>query len=189
MKSPEQQWLEEDSEKLLKHIGIQKKHKMLDFGCGKGNYTIPAARVVGKEGLVYAADKDKKTLDKLMRRAKASGLKNITRLDAIKKAKIKLDDKCLDVVLLYDVLHYYYYPQSEDRRQLLGEVHRVLKPNGLLSFFPTHLESYMEPRLEDVKKEISEAGFHPESEYPDLTMIHDDNLEKGCIINYRKISA
>jgi hypothetical protein len=47
----------------------------------------------------------------------------------------------------------------------------------------------MEPRLDDVKKEISEAGFRPESEYPDLIMIHDDNLEKGRIINYRKISA
>jgi len=149
MKSLEQQWLEEDGEKLVKHIGIQKKHKMLDFGCGKGNYTIPAAKVVGKEGLVYATDKDKKALGKLVRRAKALGLKNIIRLEAINKAKIELDNKCLDVVLLYDVLHYYYYPQAKDRRQLLGEVHRVLKPNGLLSFFPTHLESYMEPRLEE----------------------------------------
>ena len=91
------------------------------------------------------------------------------------------------MVLLYDVLHHYYYPQAEDRRQLLVEIHRVLKKNALLSFYPTHLESHMKPRLEDVEKEIREANFNLESEYPNLTMMHDDNLEKGRIFNYRKI--
>lgn len=186
MKSTVEHWLEEAGEKLLEHIGIKRKQKILDFGCGEGNYTIPAARVVGKEGLVYASDKDKRALDQLMRKAKSMGLNNIIRLDTTKWSQIELDNEYLDAVLLYDVLHYYYYPQAEDRRQLLREVYRVLKPNALLSLYPTHLQSYMEPKLEDVKREIKEANFRLDSEYSGVTMIHDDNLEKGHIINFRK---
>jgi len=145
--------------------------------------------VVEKEGLVYASDKDKRALDQLMRKAKSMGLKNIIRLDTSKQSRIELDNECVDVVLLYDVLHYYYYPRAEDRRQLLREVHRALKPNALLSLYPTHLQSFMELKLEDVEIEIKEANFYLESEYPEMLMIHDDNLEKGQIMNFRKASS
>lgn len=189
MKSTVECWLEGAGEKLLKHIGIKKKQKVLDFGCGEGNYAIPAARVVEKEGLVYASEKDKGALDRLMRKAKSMGLKNIIRLDTSKQLKIELDNEGVDVVLLYDVLHYYYYPRAEDRRQLLREVHRVLKPNALLSLHPTHLQPYMEPRLENVAREIKEANFYLESEYPGMLVIHDDNLEEGQVMNFRKASS
>ncbi len=56
------------------------------------------------------------------------------------------------VVLLYDVLHSYYFSVNE-RRKLLREVYRVLKPNALLSVYPEHME------LEEVKREIEEANF------------------------------
>ena len=187
MKSNAEYWLEEAGEKLLERIGMKKKQKVLDFGCGEGNYTIPAARVVGKLGLVYAADKDKRALDQLMHRAKSMDLNNIVRLYTAKGSGIELDNECVDVVLLYDVLHYYYYPRAEERRQLLREVYRVLKPNALLSLFPTHLQSYMEPKLEDVKREIKEANFYLESEYPRMRMIHDDNLEQGQVMNFKKV--
>jgi len=180
-------WLEEVGEKLLKHIGIEEKQTVLDFGCGKGNYTIPAARVVGKDGFVYASDKDKRSLDILMLKAKNMGLINIIRLSTTKAPEIDLDNECLDAVLLYDVLHHYYYPHAEERRRLLAEIHRVLRENALLSFYPTHLESYMKPQFEDIEREIREANFDLEIEYTNLTMIHDNNLEKGRIRNYRKI--
>ena len=66
MQSDVTYWLEEAGEKLLKHIGIKEKQKVLDFGCGEGNYAIPAAQVVGKDGVVYASDKVKMSLDILI---------------------------------------------------------------------------------------------------------------------------
>ena len=138
---------------------------------------------------MYALDEDKETLDQLMSKAKSIGLKNITRVDASDKSRIRLDNESVDVVLLYDILHYYYFPEEEDRRQLLYEVYRVLKPNGLLSLYPTHLESHREPRLDDVKREIEESNFHEENEHTDMTMVHDDNIEEGCVINFRKENA
>lgn len=182
-------WIEESGESILKYIGIKRGQKVLDFGCGSGNYTIPAARVVGEQALVYALDEDKETLDQLMSKAKSIGLKNITRVDASGKSRIRLDNESVDVVLLYDVLHYYYFPEEEDRRQLLYEVYRVLKPNGFLSLYPTHLESHREPRLDDVKREIEESNLHEENEYTGMIMVHDDNIEEGCVINFRKENA
>jgi len=43
---------------LLERIGISKGQTVLDFGCGYGIYTIPVAKIVGKQGRVYALDKE-----------------------------------------------------------------------------------------------------------------------------------
>jgi len=48
---------------------------IVDFGCGYGSYTIPAAKMVGEKGKVYALDKNKKALDTVMKKAEAQGLK------------------------------------------------------------------------------------------------------------------
>ena len=186
MKNTVQNWMEKEAEKFLKDIGIKKGQKVLDFGCGSGNYTIPTARIVGEEGLVYALDQDEGTLDGLMRKAELMGLKNIIRLDTSQESRIGLDDESVDVVLIYDVLHYYYFPRAEDRKRLLREVYRVLKPNAVLSLYPAHLESNMEPKLGEVKREIEEANFYLEGGYSGMRMVHDDNLVKGRVMNFRK---
>jgi ubiquinone/menaquinone biosynthesis C-methylase UbiE len=186
MKSALETWIKEAGEKFLKDIGIKGGQKVLDFGCGSGNYTIPAAKIAGEEGLVYALDKDKRSLDQLMHKAESMGLKNIIRLDTSNESGTGLDNESVDVVLLYDVLHYYYFPRAEDRRQLLREVYRVLKPSALLSLYPTHLQSYMEPKLEDVEREMQEASFYLECEYSGTLIIHDKDLEKGQVMNFRK---
>jgi len=38
---------------FLKDIGMTGNQSILDFGCGLGNYTIPAAVVVRRMGKVY----------------------------------------------------------------------------------------------------------------------------------------
>ena len=82
------------------------------------------------------------------------------------------------MVLLYDVLHSYYFSVDE-RRKLLREVYRVLKPNALLSVYPEHME------LEEVKREIEEANLHFEVEYF-KTIIHDGRYTHGHILNFRR---
>ncbi len=180
-------WFKYHGENNLKRVGFKKGQTVLDFGCGSGVYTIPVAEIIGERSLIYALDKDSMELERLMSRAKSMGITNIVRLDASSKTSIALNNESIDVVLLYDILHYYYYPEKHERRKLLSEVYRILKPAGMLSLYPTHLDSSNEPNFSDVKREIEDADFCLEQEIRGLQMMHDGGSEKGKVINYRKI--
>jgi len=180
MKSDVEKWLKAGGEIYLKDIGIKKGQSILDFGCGDGHYTIPAAKVVGKKGLVYAQDKDKEALDGLIKKAKAEGLENIKVIKTQGELKIDLNDKSLDAVLLYDVLHYH---DMEERRKIYGEVYRILKNGALLSVFPRHHKEEMQLELEEVKKEIEKADFSFERKFF-KRLLHDDNFVKDYVFNF-----
>ena len=186
-------WLEKDGVAFFTKMGLSKGQIALDFGCGTGNYAIPAAVSVGKEGRVYALDKERRGfwpsegLDKLIQRAESRALQNIVVVKTSGELKIELEDDSVDVVLLHDVLHYYYFPRKEERMKLLREIQRVLKPNGFISFYPGDPEvsrNYSE--LETIKSEIEEANFHLESEYIG-TVIHEDVIQKGGVLKFRKV--
>ncbi len=186
-------WLEQGGVEFFTKVGLKKGQIALDFGCGAGNYAIPAAVNVGREGRVYALDKERRGfwpsegLDKLIDRAESRALQNITVMKTLGELKIELEDDSVDVVLLYDVLHYYYFPSKEDRMKLLREIQRVLKPNGFISFYPGDPEvsrNYSE--LETIKREIEEANFQRESEYIG-TVIHENVIQKGRVVKFRKV--
>jgi ubiquinone/menaquinone biosynthesis C-methylase UbiE len=172
--------LESQAFEILQRLGIKGGQIVLDFGCGSGTYTIPTAKMVGEQGKVYALDKNKKVLNELMRKAKSAGLRNIIkRMDTSGESKIDLTDESVDVVLLFDVFHRYYFPRANDRRGLLTEIRRIMKPSASISVWPKHMES-------DAKEEIEAAGFSLESECSG-TLIHDGHdSEKSQILNFRK---
>jgi ubiquinone/menaquinone biosynthesis C-methylase UbiE len=104
----------------------------LDYGCGIGSYTLPAARIVGDEGEVYALDIHPLAIQGVERRADSAGLTNIQTI--LSGLETGLPDGHVDVVLLYDVFH-----AVEDQETLLRELHRVLRPGGILAVLPDHL--------------------------------------------------
>lgn len=178
MGSDSEKWLKEDGEKVLKEIGIREGQVILDFGCGSGIYSLPGAKIIGAQGKIYALDKNKIELNELMRKAKSQELRNIKTVKTSGELRIPSGDESIDMVLLYDVLHSYYFSVNE-RRKLLREVYRVLKPNALLSVYPEHME------WEEVKREIEEANFCFEVEYF-KTIIHDGRYTRGHILNFRR---
>jgi len=164
---------------VLQQLGIRKGQTVLDFGCGSGTYTIPTAKIVGKEGRVYALDKDKEALDKVVQKAESAGLENIERIDTLGELTINLTGESVDVVLLFDVFHSYYFSQANDRRRLLNEIYRIMKPFAFVSLWPKHMES-------EAKGEVESANFCLESEYSG-TLIHDNkDRERGQILNFKK---
>ena len=182
MKSDVQRWLQGGGEVYLKNIGIKRGQIVLDFGCGEGHYAIPAAKVVGRRGLVYAQDKEKKALEEVIKKAKAEGLENIKRLKTEGELKIDLNDGSVDAVLLYDVLHYHHI---KERRKIYREVHRILRSGALLSVFPRHHEEEMQLKLEEVKEEIKEANFVFERKLVG-TLLHDVSYVKDSVLNFKK---
>ena len=171
--------LESRAIEVLERIGFRRGQVILDFGCGTGTYTIPVASIVGEQGRVYALDKDREALDELMQKAELAGLRNIERMETSGKLEIGLTDESVDVVLLFDVFHSYYFPQAGERKRLLKEIYRVMKPSAFMSVWPKHMES-------EAESEIENAKFRLEKEIAE-TLIHDNkDLERGKISNFKK---
>ena len=97
----------------------------LDYGCGTGCFSIPAARMVGESGKVFALDCFPRQLEVVTRRSRKEGLTNIEVI--LSECDTGLPDACVDVVWMCDVLH-----EVQDRRAVLEEVHRVLRREGTL---------------------------------------------------------
>lgn len=129
------QWLTENARDVLIKVGIRDRQTVLDYGCGPGTFSLAAAGVVGGEGKVYALDVRPRALERIKEKANGEKIKNIETvlLDASGFAT-GLDNETIDVILLYDVFH-----DIKDRQGLLKELHRVLRPEGILSVFPMHV--------------------------------------------------
>lgn len=184
-----EKWEKKEGIKFLRRIGIKSGQTILDFGARVGYYSIPAARIVGREGIVYALDKDSYSLNELKRKMTEQGLENIIIIKANDNLKIRLENNSIDVVLLYDVLHL-----INDREKLYKEVHKVLQDNGLFSVYPKHnkfdspgwgLEN-MTPK--DIKNEIENCGFYFEEEYCS-SLSHDESINYGCVLNFKKMEG
>jgi len=141
---------------------------------------------VGEEGKVYAIDEDGEALDELMKSAVLEKVRNIEIVKASEELKIPVEDESIDVVLLYDVLHY-----IEERRKIIDEVHRVMKTNGFLSIYPKHhkldspLSGLANLTLEDIIKEVEISNFYLERK-SFKRLVHVDNYDKGYILNFRR---
>jgi ubiquinone/menaquinone biosynthesis C-methylase UbiE len=179
------QWLNGNCHRFLRRAGIAEGQRVLDFGCGRGNYTIPAARIVGKRGVVYALDKDPEALDRLMATAESEHLSNVRRVDVADNGHIPLRSQSVDGILLYDVLHGGYFPDERDRRSTLRELRRILRGGGWVSFYPTHLKQYG-LTFERLRNELGDAGFAVADNGHTRTLIHDDNLVRGRVFDVRK---
>ena len=182
-------WLEGEGQAFAKNIGIEKGQVVLDYGCGSGHYAIPAAIAVGEEGRVYAVDQDENALKRLRSAAQSAGLENVVPIfDQSDDVTIDLEDESVDVILLYDVLH---YMEPEKRQSVYENARRVLQTGAILSVYPKHCKSdeplwnLADMELEDVILEIESAGFHLEQK-PFVKLVHDENFAEGYILNFRK---
>lgn len=97
---------------------------VVEFGCGYGTFTIPAARVV--EGRVYGLDIEANLVAELTRKAGTEGLANVTAevRDVVSDGS-GLPGGCAGYAMLFNILH------IEDPVGLLREACRVLLPGGL----------------------------------------------------------
>ena len=183
------EWLNGEGKTFLKDIGIKKGDVVLDFGCGNGHYTIPAAEVVKREGKVYALDNYSGSIDKLMEIVKNKSLKNIIPLHPqTEETKINLESESIDVVLLYDVLH---YNNVFERNRIYEEIYRILKNGGILSVYPKHLKTdepfwnFSDMELNDIIDEIESRHFFLQKKYY-KKLLHNSQYNMGYILNFVK---
>jgi len=118
---------------ILKEVKIKQGFHVLDYGCGPGSYIIPFAELVGKSGKIYALDIHPLAIQKVQRIASKKQLKNVETIHS--DCKTGLQGNSIDVILLYDILH-----DLGEADEILKELHRVLKSNGILSVRDHHMK-------------------------------------------------
>lgn len=120
-------------QRLLKKARLEEGMYVVDYGCGAGSFTIPAAELVGPEGKVFAVDIHPLALRSVRKRASRNALENIETI-LIKGYDTGIRDSSIDRVLLIDT-----FAQIENREALLRELHRVLKRDGFLLLAREHM--------------------------------------------------
>ena len=177
-------WMDEEGLQLLRSIGFGEGDVVVDFGCGRGDYTLMLARVVGERGKVYSVDKDKGVLSELMGRAYGKGLTNVhgtfVSRDEQPPTELPLPNASIDAFWLSDVLHDGYFENDEHKKALVSEVRRTLKKDGFIAVHPVHME---EKRLKTV---IKKAGFHMDREYRRVVLFHGSEFHKASIFRFKR---
>ena len=118
---------------ILKEAGVKPGYRVLDYGCGPGSYSIAAARMVTDTGTVHSLDIHPLALEYISKKARNKNISNIKTINS--DCATGLSDESIDIILLYDILHDLSRPQ-----EILTELHRVLKPEGVLSISDHHLK-------------------------------------------------
>jgi ubiquinone/menaquinone biosynthesis C-methylase UbiE len=117
---------------VLKEVGIKPGDSVLDYGCGPGSYILPLFSLVEKTGKIFAIDIHPLAIKSAQDISTKSGLENVKTIHS--DCKTGLPDQSIDVVLLYDTYHDLSNPD-----EVLQEIKRILKPEGILSFSDHHM--------------------------------------------------
>ena len=150
----------QDPEAIFSEVGLRPGMTVVDIGCGQGYFAIPAAKMAGKDGMVYGIDIDEEGIETLKDRASREGLDNVKTFIGSAETTVPCEG-CADIVFLGICLH-----DFEDPSQVLNNAKRMLKPSGTLAdldWKKLHMEGGppYKIRFSEAKaaKLITDAGF------------------------------
>ena len=117
--------------KLLRAAGLKPGQKVLEVGCGPGFFTIPASKIVGKEGFIYAVDVHPLAIERVKEKIEKEGIKNVGYILA-NASDTGLPDRSIDLAFIFGLRYI-----AGGLGNVIAEIHRILKPGGVLSFEKT----------------------------------------------------
>jgi SAM-dependent methyltransferase len=146
---------------VLKRLGLSSAcRNVVDFGCGYGTFTIPAAQIAS--GVVYALDIESEMVELTRRKVVEACLNNVEvrQLDFVVNGT-GLADGSVDYAMLFNILH------AEERMALLRETWRILKGDGKLAIIhwnydpttPRGPSMGIRPKPEDCRVWAEQIGF------------------------------
>jgi SAM-dependent methyltransferase len=138
--------------KVLDHIGIQPGERVLELGPGPGAFSVEAARRAEPGGTLVAVDIQPQMIAAVEKKTREAGLTNV-KTHVVSAYGLPLEDGSMDRAFLVTVL-----PEIPDRHRALLELHRVLKPGGVLSITEEFLDPDY-PLARTVVRWAGEAGF------------------------------
>jgi ubiquinone/menaquinone biosynthesis C-methylase UbiE len=165
-------------EELIAKLDVGGRDVVVDFGCGSGFFTVPLANVAGK---VIGIDVSPRMLERAASYARRYKLTvEFVRSDG---TDIKLGDDSVDMILLNHVFH-----EVDDRRKVLSEFLRIMKPYGRLAIVERTLgRSILSGKLGPPI--INEAEVIKELELAGFTFVRTIPHGKASIIIVRKTAS
>ena len=118
-------------ERLLDAARLKTGQCVLEVGCGPGFFTIPATEMVGEEGCIYAVDVHPAAITRVKKRLEKRGVRNVTPILS-NASDTGLPDQSIDLVFTFGLLHI-----AGGIEDVISDMYRVLKPEGVLSFEKT----------------------------------------------------
>jgi ubiquinone/menaquinone biosynthesis C-methylase UbiE len=146
-------------DKVIAKLELKPGDIVADIGSGSGSFSIPMAKAIAPDGILYAVDIDQAMLDHVAGRAKEAGVANIrTVLGEYDDPKLPV--KNVDVAFFHRVLH-----MIEHRQVYLNATAKYLKPDGRVVVIDKNREdspdSWMWLNQSDVDTWMAAIGFYP----------------------------
>ena len=107
---------------------LQRGEQVVDVGSGGGFDSFVAARAVGPEGAVVGVDMTTEMLSRARANAESLGLGHVDFREGFAE-RLPVEDGWADVVISNGVINL-----CADKRAAFDEIHRVLRPGGVLQF-------------------------------------------------------
>lgn len=147
-------------EKTLVSLGLHEGDIMADIGCGIGYFTIPASKIVGDSGKIFAMDILPEMLQEVEIKVKENNISNIKTI-LTEENDLKLEDGKITVAFISNVLH-----EAEDKEKFLSEIKRIISSKGRIAIIEWQkINSEFGPPIEhrldkiDLIKMLDALGF------------------------------
>ncbi|RLI92258.1 MAG: methyltransferase type 11 [Candidatus Altiarchaeales archaeon] len=161
-------------DQIIEAIALKHGQSIADIGSGGGYFSLRFAKMVGKEGRVYAVDIKPEFLEYVKNSAREEGLDNVIPM-LVSGDKLDLPEKGLDLIFMRNVTHH-----IPNRVEYFKSLKRFLKPNGRIAiieykkgkiFTFRRLFGHYVPK-ETIIQEMEEAGYLLKREFDFLPEQH-----------------
>lgn len=112
-------------DEILRKLNINEGDVFADIGCGIGYFSLPAAKIVGENGIVYALDISSEMLKVLEEKVQLDKLTNVRPIIS-EEYNLHLSDNLVKIAFSCNVIH-----EVDDRYRFLNEMKRILTDNGM----------------------------------------------------------
>lgn len=148
---------------VIEKLRLKPGDIVADIGSGSGRFSIPMAKAIAPNGILYAVDIDQKMLDHVAEKAQEEGVTNLRTVLA------EYDDPSLSVKDV-DVAFYHRSLHMIERRQAhLNATAKYLKPDGRIAVIDKNREdspgSWMWLNQSDVDTWMAAISFYPAEKF------------------------
>lgn len=114
-------------EETLIKLGLHEGDIMADIGCGIGYFTIPASKIVGDSGNIFAMDILPELLQDVGKKIKDNNISNIE-IILTDENDLKLEDNKVTFAFISLVLH-----EANEKEDFISEIKRIISPEGKIA--------------------------------------------------------